>query len=164
MPRSPRSETSISNLRPNHAATIELSDAPFEPFREITQRDHQEKRVRNGRFEEDTGGIRLVLWGDEVEFVLGGGNIRIFEGRMMDYQRLPQILLDRQGGLRSCVGKSYRDREPTASSCAYCDCPGGCCHYCACYSVTWRTWRVARRARLACHASSKVAPMTNHPL
>ena len=97
MPTSPPPKTFISDLRPSRAATIEATVAQLEPIREITQRDGQRKRVRNGRLKDDTGEIGLVLWGDEVELVAEGDHIRIVEGWVKDYQGRPQISLGRTG-------------------------------------------------------------------
>lgn len=99
MPSSVPPRTFISDLRPSRAATIEATVLKLEPTREITQRDGQKKRVRNGRLKDHTGEIGLVLWGDEVELVAEGEKVRIVEGWVKDYQGRPQISLGRGGKL-----------------------------------------------------------------
>ena len=99
MPASTPPKTFISDLRPSRAATIEAIVVKLEPVREITQRDGQKKKVRNGRLKDDTGEIGLVLWGDEVELVAEGERVRIIEGWVKDYQGRPQISLGRSGRL-----------------------------------------------------------------
>ncbi len=91
--------TFISDLRPSRVATIEATVVQLEPAREITQRDGQKKRVRNGRLKDDTGEISLVLWGDEVELAAQGDRVRIVGGWVKDYQGRPQISLGRTGRL-----------------------------------------------------------------
>lgn len=55
------------------------------------------KKVRNGKLQDGTGEIGLVLWGSEVGLVETGDRIRIVEGWVKDYQGRPQISLGRTG-------------------------------------------------------------------
>jgi replication factor A1 len=92
-------KTFISDLRPGRVATIEATVAKLEPIREVEQRTGLMQRVRNATLRDGTGEISLVLWGDEVELVNEGDEIRIVEGWVKDYRGRPQISLGRVGKL-----------------------------------------------------------------
>lgn len=92
-------KTFISDLRPSRVATIEATVVQLEPIREVDQRDGTKKKVRNGRLKDGTGEISLVLWGDEVELVTEGEQVRIVEGWVKDYKGRPQISLGSTGRL-----------------------------------------------------------------
>lgn len=91
--------TFISDLRPSRVATIEATVSQLEPAREIPTRSGGTTKVRNGRLQDHTGEIALVLWGDEVNLVTAGDRVRIVEGWVKDYQGRPQISLGRSGRL-----------------------------------------------------------------
>ncbi len=71
--------------------------ARLEEVREVPTRDGGSKKVRNGRLQDGTGEIGLVLWGSEVDLVEVGDRIRVIEGWVKDYQGRPQISLGRTG-------------------------------------------------------------------
>ena len=90
-------KTYISDLRPSRTATVEAVVARLEEVREVPTREGGTKKVRNGRLQDRTGEIGLVLWGSEVDLVSAGDRIRIIEGWVKDYQGRPQISLGRTG-------------------------------------------------------------------
>ena len=90
-------KTFISDLRPHRVATFDATVVKLEPVREVEQRDGGTKKVRNGVLRDGTGEISFVLWGDEVELVAEGENVRIIEGWVKDYKGRPQVSLGRTG-------------------------------------------------------------------
>ncbi|HYA54752.1 MAG TPA: OB-fold nucleic acid binding domain-containing protein [Thermoplasmata archaeon] len=92
-------KTFISDLRPGRVATFDATVARLEPTREVEQRTGGTKRVRNGVLRDGTGEISFVLWGDEVELVAEGDQIRVVEGWVKDYKGRPQVSLGRTGKL-----------------------------------------------------------------
>jgi replication factor A1 len=99
MPDSVPPKMFISDLRPDRVATIEATVAKLEPIREFEQRSGGNKKVRNGTLKDGTGEIALVLWGDEVNTVAEGDQVRIVDGWVKDYKGRPQISLGKVGRL-----------------------------------------------------------------
>lgn len=92
-------KTFISDLRPGRVATVEATVATLEPVREVEQRNGTTKKVRNALLRDRTAEISLVLWGDEVDLVAQGDQVRIVEGWVKDYKGRPQISLGKTGRL-----------------------------------------------------------------
>ena len=92
-------KTFVSDLRPGRVATFEAVVAKLEPVREVEQRTGGTKKVRNGILKDGTGEISFVLWGDEVDLVTEGEQVRIIEGWVKDYKGRPQVSLGRTGRL-----------------------------------------------------------------
>jgi ssDNA-binding replication factor A large subunit len=97
MPESKPPATFVSDLRPSRVATVEGTVASLEPVREVETRDGASKKVRNGKLQDATGEISLVLWGSEVDLVEAGDRVRIVEGWVSDFRGRPQISLGRTG-------------------------------------------------------------------
>lgn len=95
--RPPR--TFISDLRPGRTATLEVTVKSLEPVRVVEQRLGGTKRLRYATITDGTGEFSWVLWGDEVELVKEGENVRIVNGWVKDYRGRPQISLGRTGRL-----------------------------------------------------------------
>jgi replication factor A1 len=92
-------KTFISDLRPGRVATFEATVTKLEPVREFAEASGRTKKVRNGVLKDRTAEIALVLWGDEVELVHEGEQVRIVEGWVKDYKGRPQISLGKVGKL-----------------------------------------------------------------
>ncbi len=90
-------KTFISDLRPGRVATIEVTVAKLDPVREVEQRAGGKQKVRNGVLRDRTGEIAFVLWGDQVDLVSEGENVRIVEGWVKDYKGRPEVSLGRTG-------------------------------------------------------------------
>ncbi len=56
-------------------------------------------RISNARIEDETGNIRLVLWGDETEKVKQGDRIRIENGFVKEWNGEMQLSVGRYGKL-----------------------------------------------------------------
>ncbi len=106
-------KTYISDLRPSRTATVEAVVARLEEVREVPTRGGGTKKVRNGKLQDGTGEIGLVLWGSEVDLVEAGDRIRIVEGWVKDYQGRPQISLGRTGKIEK-LGGAPEGRSPRA--------------------------------------------------
>ncbi len=89
--------TFISDLRPGRVATFDARVVKLESIREVEQRTGEMKQVRNGLLKDETAEISFVLWGDEVDRVSEGDEIRIVEGWVKDYKGRPQVSLGRTG-------------------------------------------------------------------
>ena len=71
----------------------------LEPVRVVEQRLGGTKRMRYATITDGTGEFSWVLWGDEVELVKEGENVRIVNGWVKDHRGRPQISLGRSGRL-----------------------------------------------------------------
>ncbi|MCI4343131.1 MAG: OB-fold nucleic acid binding domain-containing protein [Thermoplasmata archaeon] len=96
-------KTFISDLRPGRVATIEATVLRLEPVREFEPQGGGTKKVRNGVLKDGTAEIQFVLWGDEVESVAEGENVRIVDGWVRDYKGRPQISLGKVGKLEKLL-------------------------------------------------------------
>ena len=104
MPESRPPKTFISDLRPDRVATIEATVTRLEPVREFAPKSGGTKKVRNGTLRDGTGEIQLVLWGEEVDRVAEGEQIRLVDGWVKDYKGRPQISIGKVGRLEKLGG------------------------------------------------------------
>ncbi len=104
MPESVPPKTFIADLRPGRVATVEATVVRLEPVREFEPPSGLRKKVRNGTLRDGTAEIALVLWGDEVDLVREGEQVRIVEGWVKDYKGRPQISLGKVGRLEKLTG------------------------------------------------------------
>lgn len=91
--RPPR--TFISDLRPGRIATLEVTVKSLEPVRVVEQRLGGTKRMRYATITDGTGEFSWVLWGEEVELVKEGENVRIVNGWVKEWgrrRRLPSAV------------------------------------------------------------------------
>jgi replication factor A1 len=97
MPESVPPKTFISDLRPGRVVTFEATVAQLEAPKTIERRSGVPTEVRNGVLKDETGEVRIVLWGKETELVAEGDKVRIVDGWVKEYKGRPEVSLGRSG-------------------------------------------------------------------
>jgi hypothetical protein len=107
----PRPKTTVSSLEPLTLATLEATVSRLKSIREVELPSGVRTKVRNGKLRDETGELPLVLWGDEVDLVSVGDQIRLVDAWVSDYMGHRQVTPGKRGRIEIIAPKAVSQRD-----------------------------------------------------
>lgn len=87
----------INELKAKENASIEADVKEVEDSREVMTRYGKKVKVTNVILEDETGDVKLTVWGEEIDNIKVGNRLKITDGWVNEFKGDLQISLGKNG-------------------------------------------------------------------